>query len=57
MDECATYVDDAVATQLNAYFTNNLIELSKILNIDEKQLFDCDINIFHIQNKFNIFKI
>lgn len=26
MDECATYVDDAVATQLNAYFTNNLIE-------------------------------
>lgn len=26
LDECATYVDDAVATQLNAYFTNNLIE-------------------------------
>lgn len=26
MDECATYIDDAIATQLNAYFTNNLIE-------------------------------
>ena len=26
MDECRTYIDDAVASQLNAYFTNNLIE-------------------------------
>ena len=26
MDECRTYVEDAVQTQLNAYFTNYLIE-------------------------------
>ena len=26
MDECRTYIEDAISTQLNAYFTNNLIE-------------------------------
>lgn len=26
LDECQTYVDDAVGTQLNAYFTNGLVE-------------------------------
>ena len=25
-DECVTYIEDAISTQLNAYFTNNLIE-------------------------------
>ena len=26
MEECRTYIEDAISTQLNAYFTNNLIE-------------------------------
>mgnify|MGYP003571486241 CR=1 FL=1 len=26
LDECRTYVEDAVGSQFNAYFTNNLIE-------------------------------
>ena len=26
MEECRTYIEDAISTQLNSYFTNNLIE-------------------------------
>ena len=41
MDECRTYVEDAVESQLNAYFTNYLIEFMNgekfMLSVELKQ--------------------
>ena len=41
MDECRTYVEDAVQSQLNAYFTNYLIEFMNgekfMLSVELKQ--------------------